>query len=96
MITNVGYNIPNVTGLVYVVGFALIRDNLLAYFVDVSKLPNDLLIIDSGGFAYINPAMFAGALAQDVNSIEADCCDRKRFAGIRYGIRDIKIEKQGR
>ena len=39
VITNVGYNIPNVTGLVYVVGFALIRDNLLAYFVDVSKLP---------------------------------------------------------
>ena len=64
MITNVGHNIPNVTGLVYVVGFALIRD--LAYFVDVSKLPNDLLIIDSGGFAYISPAMFAGALAQDV------------------------------
>ena len=62
MITNVGYNIPNVARLVYVVGFDLIKDNLLPYFVDVSKLPKDLLIIDSGGFAYINPAMFAGAL----------------------------------
>jgi len=59
-------------------------------------LAKDLLLIDSGGFAYINPIMFAGAFAQVVNSIEADCCDRKRFAGIGYGIRDIKIEKQGR
>jgi hypothetical protein len=59
-------------------------------------LQKGLLIIDSGGFAYINPAMFAGAFAQDVNSTSVDCCwDRKRFAGIRYGIRDIKIERQG-
>ena len=29
-------------------------------------------MIDSGGFAYINPAMFAGAIAQDVNSTEAE------------------------
>ncbi|MGA7006279.1 MAG: alpha/beta hydrolase, partial [Nitrososphaeraceae archaeon] len=41
-------------------------------FVDVTKLPKDLLIVDGGGFAYINPAMFAGAFAQDVNSTEAD------------------------
>jgi len=27
---------------------------------------------DSGGFPYINPAMFAWAFAQDVNSTEAD------------------------
>lgn len=27
--------------------------------------------IDSGGFAYINPTMFPGAFAQDVNSTEA-------------------------
>ena len=30
------------------------------------------MIIDSGGFAYINLAMFPGAFAQDVNSTEAD------------------------
>ena len=30
MITNVAYNNPNVTGIVYVVGFALIGDSLLA------------------------------------------------------------------
>jgi len=40
--------------------------------LDVAKLPKNLLIIDSGGFAYINPAMFAGAFAQDVNLTEAD------------------------
>ena len=45
---------------------------LLGDFVDVTKLPKDLLIVDGGGFAYINPAMFAGAFAQDVNSTEAD------------------------
>ncbi|MGA9149482.1 MAG: hypothetical protein WBZ36_02805 [Candidatus Nitrosopolaris sp.] len=44
----------------------------LSNFVDIKKLPKDLLNIDSGGFAYINPAMFAGAFAQDVNSTEAD------------------------
>ena len=33
-------------------------------------MPKDLLKIDSGGFAYINPTMFPGAFAQDVNSTE--------------------------
>jgi hypothetical protein len=59
-------------------------------------LQKGLWIIDGGGFTYINPAMLAGAFAQDVNSTSVDCCcDRKRFAGTRYGIRGIKIEKQG-
>ena len=40
----------------------------LGNFVDIKKVPKDLFIIDSGGFSYINPAMFAGAFAQDVNS----------------------------
>jgi pimeloyl-ACP methyl ester carboxylesterase len=35
-------------------------------------LPKDFLIFDSGGFAYINPAMFPGAFAQDVDPAEAD------------------------
>jgi pimeloyl-ACP methyl ester carboxylesterase len=30
------------------------------------------VLIDSGGFAYINPAMFTEAIAQDVNSTEAE------------------------
>jgi hypothetical protein len=35
-------------------------------------LPNDLLIFDYGGFSYINPSMFYGAFAQDVDPIESD------------------------
>jgi pimeloyl-ACP methyl ester carboxylesterase len=72
VITNAAYNNPNAKGLVYVAAFAPNEGQSLDNFVDVSKLPKDLLIIDSGGFAYINPAMFAGAFAQDVNSTEAD------------------------
>jgi hypothetical protein len=71
VITNAGYNNSNVTGLVYVAAFATDEGQSLDDFVDVSKLPKDLLIIDSGGFAYINPTMFAGAFAQDINSSEA-------------------------
>jgi hypothetical protein len=35
-------------------------------------LPKDLLIFDYGGFSYINPSMFHGAFAQDVDAIESD------------------------
>jgi len=72
VITNAAYNNPNVTGLVYIAAFAPDEGQSLGDFVDVTKLPKDLLIVDGGGFAYINPAMFAGAFAQDVNSTEAD------------------------
>ena len=72
VITNAAYNNPNVKGLVYVAAFAPNEDQSLGNFVDVKKLPKDLLIIDSGGFSYINPAMFAGAFAQDVSPAEAD------------------------
>jgi pimeloyl-ACP methyl ester carboxylesterase len=72
VLTNAAYNNPNVKALVYVAAFAPNEGQSLSNFVDVKKLPKDLLIIDSGGFAYINPATFAGAFAQDVNSTEAD------------------------
>ena len=72
VITNAGYNNPNVKRLVYVAAFAPNEGQSLANFVDIKKLPKDLLITDSGGFSYINPTMFAGAFAQDVNSSEAD------------------------
>ena len=72
VITNAAYNNPNVTGLVYIAAFAPDEGQSLDNFVDVTKLPKDLLIVDGGGFAYINPAMFAGAFAQDVNSTKAD------------------------
>jgi pimeloyl-ACP methyl ester carboxylesterase len=35
-------------------------------------IAQDLLTIDSGGFAYINPTMFTEAIAQDVNSTQAE------------------------
>jgi hypothetical protein len=48
------------------------RRQSLSNFVDLTKLPKDFLIFDSGGFAYINQAMFPGAFARDVNPTEAD------------------------
>ena len=71
VITDAGYNNPNVTGLVYVAAFAPDEGQSLSNFVDLAKLPKDLLIFDSGGFVYINPAMFPGAFAQDVDPAEA-------------------------
>src|SRR4029453_18374550 len=72
VITNAAYNNPNVKGLVYVAAFAPNEGQSLGNFVDVTKLPKDLLIFDSGGFVYLNPAMFPGAFAQDVNSTGAE------------------------
>jgi pimeloyl-ACP methyl ester carboxylesterase len=72
VITNAAYNNPNVKGLVYIAAHAPNEGQSLGNFFDIKKVPKDLLIIDSGGFAYINPAMFAGVIAQDVNSTEAD------------------------
>jgi pimeloyl-ACP methyl ester carboxylesterase len=71
VITNAAYINPNVTGLVYIAAFAPNQGQSLDNFVDPSKLPKYLLMIDNRGFAYINPTMFAGAFAQDVNSTEA-------------------------
>ena len=72
VITNAAYNNPNVTGLVYVAAFAPDEGQSLSDFVDATKLPKDFLISDSGGFTYINPAMFPGAFAQDIDPTEAD------------------------
>jgi pimeloyl-ACP methyl ester carboxylesterase len=72
VITNAAYNNPNVTGLVYIAAFAPDEGQSLSNFVDATKLPKDLLVFDSGGFIYINPEMFRGAFAQDVDPTEAD------------------------
>ena len=72
VITNAAYNNPNVTGLVNIAAFAPDEGQSLSDFVDATKLPKDLLILDSGGFIYLNPAMFPGAFAQDVDPTEAD------------------------
>ena len=60
------------TGLVYVAAFAAPDErHSLSDFIDATKLPKDFLIFDSGGFTYINPAMFPGAFAQDIDPTEA-------------------------
>jgi pimeloyl-ACP methyl ester carboxylesterase len=72
VITNAGYNNPNVKGLVYVAAFAPQDGQSLGDFVDLTKLPKDFLILDKGGFAYINPKLFPQSFAQDVDPTQAD------------------------
>src|ERR687897_2614633 len=72
VVTNAGYNNPNVTGLVYVSAFAPDEGESAVNFVDVAKLPPGLLVFDSGGYAYINPEMFHQAFVQDANATEAE------------------------
>jgi pimeloyl-ACP methyl ester carboxylesterase len=72
VITNVGYNNPNVTGLVYVGAFAPDEGESITSFIDPATLPPGLLVVDSGGFAYINPEAFHEAFIQDANATEAN------------------------
>jgi pimeloyl-ACP methyl ester carboxylesterase len=62
VITNAAYNNPNVKGLIYVAAFASQERQSLSNFVDPAKLPKDFLIIDKGGFGYINPKLFQDRL----------------------------------
>ena len=71
VITNAGYNNPNVTGLVYIAAFAPNEGQSLGNFIDPAKFPKDFLVIDSGGFVYINPPMFHQAFAQDIDPTQA-------------------------
>src|ERR671920_782966 len=72
VITNAGYNNPNVKGLVYIAAFAPDEGQSLSSFVDPAKFPKDLFLVDSGGFIYLNPKIFRENFAQDVDSAEAD------------------------
>jgi len=72
VITNAAYNNPNVTGLVYIAAFAPDEGQSLSSFVDPSKFPKELFLVDSGGFIYLNPEIFRENFAQDVNQAEAD------------------------
>jgi pimeloyl-ACP methyl ester carboxylesterase len=71
VITNAAYNNPNVKGLVYIAAFAPNEGQSLSNFVDTAKFPKGFLVVDSGGFVYINPEMFAQAFAQDVDPAQA-------------------------
>ena len=72
VISNAGYNNPNVTGLVYVAAFAPDEGQSLSTFVNAKDFPQGFLILDSAGLAYINPAMFHDRFAQDVKQPDAD------------------------
>src|ERR687891_2280592 len=52
VITNAGYNNPNVKGLVYIAAFAPDEGQSLSSFVDPAKFPKELFLVDSGGFIY--------------------------------------------
>src|SRR6476659_9468822 len=71
VITNAAYNNPIVKGLVYVAAFAPKEGQSLSNFIDASKLPKGFLVFDSGGFIYINPAMFHQAVAPDTDPAQA-------------------------
>ena len=72
VITNAGYNNQNVTGLVYVSALAPDEGESAVDFVPVESLPPGFLVLDSGGFGYINPELFPQTFAQDVNTTEAE------------------------
>ena len=74
VITNAGYNNPNVKGLVYVAAIAPREGQSMT--TSLPPFPKEfegkpLLIFDKGGFAYINPALFHDFFVQDVNQAQA-------------------------
>jgi pimeloyl-ACP methyl ester carboxylesterase len=73
VITNAGYNNPNVKGLVYVAAFAPREGQSVSTFPPVPKVfeGKPLLIFDKGGFAYINPTLFHDFFVQDVDQAQA-------------------------
>jgi pimeloyl-ACP methyl ester carboxylesterase len=72
VITNAAYNNPNVKGLVYVAAIAPKEGQSLSNIIDVAKLPKGFLIIDKGGFAYVNSTMFHDFFAQDIDPAQAN------------------------
>jgi pimeloyl-ACP methyl ester carboxylesterase len=70
VITNAGYNNPNVKGLVYVAAHAP-RDGQQHGPFPKEFEGKPLLIFDKGGFAYINPAIFHDFFVQDVDQAQA-------------------------
>jgi len=75
VITNAGYNNPNVKGLVYAAALAPREgQSLMSWRVSSPKEfeGKPLLIFDKGGFAYINPALYPDLLAQDVDPTQAN------------------------
>jgi pimeloyl-ACP methyl ester carboxylesterase len=79
VITNAGYNNPNVTGLVYIAGLAPDEDETSIDLFEIPPQPENVLqmftsniITDSGGFSYFNPNKFGEWFAQDDHPDEAN------------------------
>jgi pimeloyl-ACP methyl ester carboxylesterase len=70
VITNAAYNNPNVKGLVYVAAFAPKNGQSISSFPP-SQHPKGFLVIDKGGFGYINSNLFRDSFAQDVDLAQA-------------------------
>ena len=70
VITNAGYNDPNVKGLVYVAAHAPREGQQHGPFPKEFE-GKPLLIFDKGGFAYINPSIFHDFFVQDVDQAQA-------------------------
>jgi pimeloyl-ACP methyl ester carboxylesterase len=70
VITNAGYNDPNVKGLVYVAAHAPREGQQHGPFPKEFE-GKPLLIFDKGGFAYINQAIFHDFFVQDVDQAQA-------------------------
>lgn len=91
VITNAAYNNPSVKGLVYIAAFAPNEGQSLGNFIDASKLPKGFLVFDSGGFIYINPAIFHQAVAPDTDPTQA-----KVLAAVQKPYnKSILVEKSG-
>jgi pimeloyl-ACP methyl ester carboxylesterase len=69
VITNAAYNNPNVKGLVYIAAFAPNEGQSLSRLGP--HFPKGFLVVDSGGFISVNPAMFPQAFAQDIDPAQA-------------------------
>jgi pimeloyl-ACP methyl ester carboxylesterase len=79
VITNAGYNNPNVTGLVYIAALAPDENKTSIDLFEMLPQPDNFLqafsnniIVDSAGFSYFNPDKFREFFAQDVHPSEAD------------------------
>ena len=56
----------------YIAAFAPDEGQSLSDFVSPANLPKVLAQLDSGGFIYLNPAVFRENFAQDVTPDEAE------------------------
>lgn len=77
VITNAGYNSPNVTGLVYIAALAPDEGETGNDFFEqlpeeFSKRFTEYTALDSAGFLYLKPDKFHETFAQDVDPAEAD------------------------